>query len=304
MTDPVVATVGTATIWKDLYELGLARIGAAHEVRWMLEEASGETWPDLVLTRRPVSEKAQLRVQGLLDRRSAGEPLQYVLGHWAFRGLDLMVDRRVLIPRPETEQVVEVGLEELDRRPGTGTVVDLGTGSGAIALSIVAERTRTRVWATDDSEEALAVAGANLAGLAGFAATRVRLCRGSWWSALPAELAGTVDLVISNPPYVSTGEMDGLGPEVLDWEPRMALEAGLSGLEAVNEILVSAPRWLRPDGVAVLEIAPHQASEAALAARRAGFAEVEVRRDLAGRDRAVVARMAVTGTTGGIQESP
>ena len=112
-----------------------------------------------------------------------------------------MVDRRVLIPRPETEQVVEVALEELDRltpraqaprsaRPAPPVVVDLGTGSGAIALSIVAERPRVRVWATDASDDALAVAGANLAGLAGSAATRVRLCRGSWWEALPDELPG------------------------------------------------------------------------------------------------------------------
>jgi release factor glutamine methyltransferase len=303
MTDGAVATVGTVRSWKDLYQLAVSRVGEAHEARWIVEEASGEAWPDLVLSDSRVSEKARLRVQAMIERRSAGEPLQYVLGHWAFRGLDLMVDRRVLIPRPETEQVVEVSLEELDRRTGTRIVVDLGTGSGTIALSIVAERTRAEVWATDDSEDALAVAGANLAGLAGFAATRVRLCRGSWWSALPAELAGTVDLVVSNPPYVSTGEMGELNREVLDWEPRMALEAGLTGLEAVNEILVSAPRWLRSDGVAVLEIAPHQASEAAAAARTAGFADVEVRRDLAGRDRTLVARMAVTGTTGGIKES-
>jgi len=303
MTDRAVATVGTVRSWKDLYELTVSRVGEAHEARWMVEEASGEAWPDLVLSDSRVSEKARLRVQAMIERRSAGEPLQYVLGHWAFRGLDLMVDRRVLIPRPETEQVVEVALEELDRRAGKRIVVDLGTGSGAMALSIVAERTRAEVWATDGSEDALAVASANLAGLAGFAATRVRLCRGSWWSAVPAELAGTVDLVVSNPPYVSTGEMGELNREVLDWEPRMALEAGLTGLEAVQEILASAPGWLRADGVAVLEIAPHQASEAAAAARKAGFASVEVRGDLAGRDRALVARMAVTGTTGGIKES-
>ncbi len=156
-----------------------------------------------------------------------------------------------------------------------------------------------RVWATDASDDAIAVAGANLAGLAGFAATRVRLCRGSWWSALPDELRGTIDLIVSNPPYVSTSEMAGLDAEILDWEPTTALEAGPSGLEAVEEILASAPRWLRPGGAAVIEIAPHQAEPAERAARRAGFAHTEVRPDLAGRDRALLARTALTPAAGG-----
>ena len=113
----------------------------------------------------------------MLRRRIAGEPIQYVLGHWAFRGLDLMVDGRVLIPRPETETVVEVALRELDRLGGRDrptTVVDLGTGSGAIALAVATERVRTRVWATDSSDEALQVARANLAGI-GRSAARVQV---------------------------------------------------------------------------------------------------------------------------------
>ena len=302
MIDSPVAT------WKDLYAVAASRLGDGPEARWVVEEAGGEPWPALMVSDTRASEKARSRLQAMLDRRLAGEPLQYVLGHWAFRRLDLMVDRRVLIPRPETEQVVEVALAELDRLTPRGpeaaasarpesmpprpapTVVDLGTGSGAIALSIVAERARVRVWATDASDDALAVAGANLAGLAGFAATRVRLCGGSWWSALPGELEGKVDLVVSNPPYVATSEMPGLDGEVLDWEPQLALEAGPTGVEAVEEILSSAPSWLRPGGVAVLEIAPHQSARAKRAARLAGFAHAEVHPDLAGRDRVLVAR--------------
>ena len=140
----------------------------------------------------PLTEGAMARYDDMVARRAAGEPLQYVLGHWGFRHLDLMVNRRVLIPRPETEQVVEVALAELDRLGGRDvptTVVDLGTGSGAIALAVATERVRTTVWATDASEAALAVARANLAGV-GRAGARVTMVAGDWFGALPAELRG------------------------------------------------------------------------------------------------------------------
>ncbi len=282
-----------------------ACLGSDAEAAWLVEEVTGERWPV-----GRVSELARSRFAALVERRVAGEPLQYVIGRWAFRTLDLMVDRRVLIPRPETEQVVEVGLAELDRlarrrRPQPGladpdvdrrpdgppVVVDLGTGSGAIALALAAERPGAEVWATDISPAALEVAGANLAGLGGRAAARVRLASGRWWSALPEHLRGQVDLTVSNPPYVSSGEMEGLDAEVSDWEPKVALEAGPTGLEAVREILCGALGWVRPGGVVVLEIAPHQSAAAAATAREAGFAAVEVHPDLAGRDRALVARL-------------
>jgi release factor glutamine methyltransferase len=207
-----------------------------------------------------------------------------------------MVDRRVLIPRPETEQVVEAALAELhhlDRVTGSPShriAVDLGTGSGAIALSLAVERPRLEVWATDVSPAALEVATANLAGLGGWAATRVRFRSGPWWGALPPELRGQVDLMVSNPPYVSSAEMAQLDAGVVDWEPRLSLEAGPTGLEALDEILAGANEWLRPGGVAVLEIAPHQAAAGVVLAKAAGFAFVDVRPDLAGRDRVLVAR--------------
>ena len=218
--------------------------------------------------------------------------MQYVLGRWGFRGLDLFVDRRVLIPRPETEQVVSVALAELDgrRRTGTPVVVDLGTGSGAIALAVAVERPGTRVWATDISAEALAVAAANLAGTGGRAATCVRLAQGSWWAALPPELAGQVDLVISNPPYISAGEMGNLDAVIARWEPLQALEAGPTGMEAIAAVIEGAPGWLAPGGALVVEIAPHQAGPAQAMATTAGFRHVAVHPDLAGRDRALLAR--------------
>jgi release factor glutamine methyltransferase len=229
-------------------------------------------------------------VEGMIERRRQGEPLQYVLGIWSFRRLELVVDRRVLIPRPETEVLVEVALAELHRLgPVRPLAVDLGTGSGAIALSVALEVPQARVWGTDRSQDALAVARANLSGMGARVATRVRLAAGHWFGALPAELRGQVDLVVANPPYI--GETERLPPEVADWEPAGALVAGPGGLEAVAEILAGAPDWLRRPAVAVLEIAPHQAEAAVALARGEGFTEVDVRPDLTGRPRALVARV-------------
>lgn len=227
----------------------------------------------------------------MVDRRRRGEPLQYVLGVWSFRRLELVVDRRVLIPRPETEAVVDVALEELARvAPERPLAVDLGTGSGAIALSLALEVPRARVWGTDRSEPALAVARANLAGMGSRVATRVRLAAGDWFGALPDDLRGQVDLVVSNPPYV--GAAESLPAEVAEWEPPEALIAGPTGLEDVERIVGEAPVWLRRPGAVVIEIAPHQAEAAAGLARRAGFDDVDVRPDLSGRLRALVGRRA------------
>lgn len=296
----MTAAVSGAT-WQEILRDTRDRLGDDREARWLVEEVSGYSWAELSSASTPVrvSERAIARLETMVGRRLAGEPIQYVLGRWQFRTLDLMVDARVLIPRPETEIVVEVALRELDAlragdTAGRGTeqtVVDLGTGSGAIALSLAAERSHIQVFATDSSTAALNVAAANLAGLGGRAATRVRIAEGDWWSALPTRIAGRIDLVVSNPPYISTEEMSALDPSVREWEPRDALESGPTGLEAVGTLLAGAAGgWLRPGGGAVIEIAPHQASGATEAALRAGFAFAEVQPDLAGRDRVLVAR--------------
>jgi release factor glutamine methyltransferase len=173
------------------------------------------------------------------------------------------------------------------------SVVDLGTGSGAIALSVASERPLTDVWATDVSDAALAVARANLAGL-GRAGARVRLGQGSWFEALPGELAGTVGVIVSNPPYVA--DDDALPPEVADWEPVGALRAGEHGLRDLQAIVAGAPGWLAPGGALIVELDPRQVEPVQGAARDAGFAETAVHRDLAGRERMVVARLAASST--------
>jgi len=219
--------------------------------------------------------------------------LQYVLGSWGFRYLDLLVDSRVLVPRPETESVVEFALAELDamRSAAEGrslVAVDLGTGSGAIGLSIAFERERVDVWLTDVSDAALAVARANLAGL-GRAGTRVTIAEsGVWFAALPEYLRGSINLIVSNPPYVADG--DELPAVVRDWEPTSALFAGADGLDDLRVIVAEAPGWLSPAGSLIVELAPTQAREFAALARHAGFDGVEIRQDLAGRDRTVICR--------------
>jgi release factor glutamine methyltransferase len=239
----------------------------------------------------------------MVARRVAGEPVQYVIGRWEFLGHDLFVDRRVLVPRPETEMVAELALEEVERlgaRRGrndpwnAGTtnyaVADLGTGSGALAIALAAELPDAQVWATDVSPGAMAVAHANIAG-AGSLSARIRLAQGSWFEALPDSLRGRLRLIVTNPPYVAEHEIAELPREVVDWEPRDALVSGPTGTEALELIIDSACDWLDPSaGSLVTELAPHQAAAMRDRARAAGFAEVMIRTDLTGRDRVLIAR--------------
>jgi release factor glutamine methyltransferase len=273
------------------------------EARWLVERVSGYEGVELVMGEHErATGPAILQLETMLDRRAAGEPLQYVLGRWQFLELELMVDRRVLVPRPETEVVAQLALDEATRlglRRGKGdpwvsnteyAVADLGTGSGAIALTLAVELPDAEVWATDVSDDALAVARANLAGI-GVAATRVRVAGGSWFTALPGELRGQLRLIVSNPPYIAEHEVAQLPPVVVDWEPRHALVSGPSGMEAVAEIVHEAFDWLHPSGGAlVVEMAPHQTAEAAALAEARGYDEVAVHADLTGRERALIAR--------------
>jgi len=230
----------------------------------------------------PRTALTEKRYEAMVARRAAGEPLQYVLGSWGFRTLDLLVDRRVLIPRPETEWVVEQALRRLPADVEC-IALDLGTGSGAIALSIAVERPRARVVATDSSPDALAVARANLAGI-GRAGTRVELREGDWWAAVGDE---QFDLVIANPPYVAVD--DELPAEVADWEPMGALVPGQTGLEALAVIIAGAASHLRPGGWLVCEIGETQGSAVRALAADAGLVDVDVLPDLNGRDRVLVA---------------
>jgi release factor glutamine methyltransferase len=275
--------------WRSLRDAARARLGDDQEVRWIVERASGLTAAEQVSALDAVADdRHAASFEAMVARREAGEPLQYVLGRWGFRTLDLFVDPRVLIPRPETEVVAGFAIDAV---PPGGRVVDLGTGSGAIALSIAAERwPDVEVWATDASEDAIAVARANLAAL-GRRGSVVRLAVGDWFDALPGELRGTFDVVVANPPYVPDGAL--VARQVRDHEPHLALFGGPDGLDPARRVVAEAPAWLRPGGTLVVEMGEDQGEALAAAARAAGFAEVEVRQDLTERDRALVARIVV-----------
>jgi len=225
-----------------------------------------------------------------VKRREAGEPVQYITGRAAFRHLDLAVDRRVLIPRPETELLVDAVLEHLaagDWSRRSPVVLDLGTGSGCIALAVAQEHPQARVVASDASPAALDVARANAAGLG--LADRVTFVEGHWFGAVGAE--ERFDVIVSNPPYISFDEATALPSDVRDWEPPTALFADEGGLADVREILDDAPRHLRAGGLLALELAETRAAEVASWLEGAhDWASVEVRTDLAGRPRMLLAR--------------
>ena len=215
------------------------------------------------------------RALELTDRRASGEPLQYVTGVAGFRRLELAVGPGVLIPRPETEIVAEHAMQRL---PSGGTIVDVGTGSGAIALSVADERRDARVYATEVSETALGWARKNTINLQ----LNVDLVRGDLFDGLPRDLAGHVDVVVSNPPYVSVGDADTLPPEVVDHEPEEALFAGTEGLRVIADIGARARTWLRIGGWLVLEMGFDQSDAVLRLLTDGGYEEVAAHPDLTG----------------------
>ena len=277
---------GPAT-WRHLRDEARQRLGDDQEVRWIVERASGLASAEQAAALDAVPDPRHAAgFTAMVERRAAGEPLQYVLGSWGFRTLDLYVDPRVLIPRPETEVVAGFALAALPE--GRCRAVDLGTGSGAIALSLAVERwPDVEVWATDASADALAVARANTAAQ-GRRAGNVRLVEGDWYGALPDELREGVDVVVANPPYVPDGAL--VARQVRDHEPALALYGGTDGLDHVRTVVAGAIEWLRPGGTLVVEIGDDQGEATADLAGDAGLVDVEVRPDLTGRDRALVAR--------------
>jgi len=255
----------------------------SQEARWMLQHVFRDQ-PDRVpccggVGLDPTDEDALL---ALLRRRLAGEPLQYVLGSTEFYGLELAVGPGVLVPRPETERLVDFALEAY---PESGPVCDLCTGSGAIALALARQRPgRGPAWATDLSEEALAYARRNARALG----LDVTFLHGDLWRPVPADLR--FGLVTANPPYVSPESFDGLPADVRDYEPRLALWAADGGLAVVRRIAQESRGHLRPGAAVLCEISSEQGPAAQDVFLEAGYCPVDVRQDYTGRDRVVVAR--------------
>jgi release factor glutamine methyltransferase len=239
---------------------------------------------------RPLDRQELDLFRPLLRRRADREPLQYILGRAAFRELDLHVDRRVLIPRPETEVLVgEVLAWAAAQDRKDMSAADIGTGSGAIALSLVHEGSFARVVATDVSEDALAVARGNAAALG--LSDKVDFRAGALFAAL--DNGAIFDVVVSNPPYVAEAEAETLEPEVGVWEPGQALFGGPDGLAVVRALVGGAGARLRPGGLLAMEVGAGQAGLVVAEVETiGGYDDVRVRRDLAGRQRVILARWA------------
>ncbi|MFZ1062323.1 MAG: peptide chain release factor N(5)-glutamine methyltransferase [Acidimicrobiales bacterium] len=259
----------------DLVAAGVER----REARWLVEEFGGD----------PVALERARR------RRLGGEPLQYVLGHWPFRTLDLNLDERVLVPRPETEELVDVALAELAQSDVvTPLILDAGCGSGAIGLSLLTELANRGVQASlvaiDVSSDALAVARSNALK---HDLRAVSFVESDWFDALDPVFRGRFDLIVANPPYVSEGDLSGLDP-VLGYEPRRALVAedvgGVGGFAAVERIIREAPTWLGITGVLVLEHGYDQRDAVLKECDRSQYRDYRDVDDLAGHPRILVAR--------------
>lgn len=233
---------------------------------------------------RPLSPEELAEFKARLLRRAKREPLQYIDGTAHFRELRLKVDRRVLIPRPETEGLVQAVLDHAAGRQGL-TALDVGTGSGAIALCLATEGPFARVVATDVEPGALEVARANHAAAAPDAPVEFR--RGSVYEPVGDE---RFDVIVSNPPYIGEEERPSLDAEVRDWEPARALFAGVGGLEVIRPLVAGAPAHLKAGGLLAMEIGAAQAEAvSALVRETPGLGDPRVVKDLSGRDRIVLA---------------
>ncbi len=281
--------------WGELFKNTSVDLGSEQEARWLCEHASGLDASEFNSgLSELVSDRCGVALREMVRRRLSGEPLQYVMQCWSFRHLDVLIDPRVLIPRPETELVVQVALDsvrntaqKIDRKM---RIVDLGTGSGVIGLALASELplASVEVWLTDISNDALDVARANLAGL-GLVDGDVHIAQGDWFSAMPSELKNSFDLIISNPPYIAVYDAS-VESVVRDYEPHLALYAGNDGMDAHRQIISQAGEWLVARGLLVLEIGHEQGLEIRNLLEENGFNSIEIRQDYSQRDRIALAR--------------
>jgi release factor glutamine methyltransferase len=249
----------------------------------LLARALGATRIQLFIdAKRPLDEGELARMRELVKRRRAREPVAYILGEREFYGRSFRVDRRVLVPRPDTETLIEVALERTRAVSMSMRALDLCTGSGCVAITLARERPTALVAATDLSDDALAVARENALRLGAY---NVAFRRGDLFAAVDA--ACRFDVVTANPPYVPAGEVASLQPEIREHEPRLALEGGDDGLAVLRRIVAEAPPHLASGGVLAVEVGAGEAPAVVALFERAGYDAVEVRRDYARIERVV-----------------
>jgi release factor glutamine methyltransferase len=264
----------------------LAAAGAATpelDARLLMLQATGLSHAAIIAEpRRPLDGRQAEHLEGLARRRLAREPISRIAGEREFYGRPLRIGPATLDPRPETETLVDCALRHARRRPGDPlTILDLGTGSGAILLSLLAELPRARGIGTDVSEGALLVAADNARRLG--VADRARFVRANWTSAI----AGQHDLILSNPPYIASGLIAGLEPEVREHDPHLALDGGSDGLAAYRSIAEGARPLVAPRGLVAVEIGAGQAEAVTAVFAECGFEPVQKLRDLAGHERVI-----------------
>lgn len=281
-------SVSLVSLWTDVRR----RLEAAGvdtpvlDARLLLEAGAGVSRVEIVTDpRRELSADAVAAVEVLARRREAREPIGHILGSKGFWTLDLAVNRDVLSPRPETELLVEVVME-LTPKDWGGSVLDLGVGSGAILLAVLTERPQANGVGVDASVAALKVARANAERLG--LASRLSLVESDWAEGL----AGPFDLILSNPPYIASADIDGLQPEVALYEPRLALDGGADGLDAYRKVIAALPRLLSASGAFVFEVGQGQAEAVQALATAAGMVTTTPRVDLGGIPRVVSGRRA------------
>lgn len=267
----------------ELRRSGVPEPVASAEV--LLSELLGIRRGELPFHDKPLEEDQRVLYEAWISRREQREPVQRILGYAYFRNLKLDLDEHTLIPRPDTESVVEAALQTVDRRGGACRVLDMGTGSGAIAISIAQERPRCEVHASDLSDGALRMAREN----AKSNGATVRFHRADVAAGLES-LNGTIELLVSNPPYIERGALRGLAPEVVDWDPGPALDGGPDGLSFYRRIFTEAPPLLVPGADVVLEVGDGQAEDVLDPGERAGFVPLGTHADLAGTPRAALLR--------------
>ena len=275
--------------------LALADRVTAYEVDWLLQAVAN--LDRLTLRLESIEDEELVKIAMPLDRLSAlwldrihdRQPVQYLVGKTFWRDFELVVSPAVLIPRPETEAIIDIALAATTSIQQQGVWVDLGTGSGAIAIGLARMLPVATIYAVDCSLAALAIACLNATRLS--AIDRITFSQGNWWSSL-GQFQGKVSVMISNPPYIPSATVLQLQPEVVDYEPHLALDGGDDGLAAIRILVDTAPEYLLPGGIWLVEMMAGQGeSVRQLLVARGSYTDIEIINDLAGLDRFVLARI-------------
>ena len=276
-------------------ELAKSHDVSERELDWLLQSVAN--LDRLTLRLESIEAEESIEISISLDRLSVlwldrvrdRQPVQYLVGKTYWRDFELVVARAVLIPRPETESIIDIALAASSIDQQQGIWVDLGTGSGAIAIGLARVLPHIQIYGVDLSSEALDIAAVNVSRLN--LLDRIELSQGSWWSSL-GHLNGKVAVMISNPPYIPAQEVLLLQPEVANYEPHLALDGGFDGLEAIRLLVDTAPEYLQPGGIWLIEMMAGQGKQVRdLLVHHGSYVDIQIINDLAGLDRFVLAKL-------------